>query len=193
MADEYKIYRGESIDEMTYLQSVAAGVAELSVAQANGTVRWYGVAPVSAAGVEGPMVVRRVERTAAGDVIAAMPNALTAARAEPAAGGKLTVHIAYSRTGEESSAKATGVQIALEDAAGEPDWASPLATLTIPPNCRIIETLDTVFADGATLRLRARAVTAEGLAGPAQRMEFVVADATAPGDVIMLEATQYDS
>jgi len=188
----YRIYSGPSPGNLSLLTAVPAGQAFCDgIEQANSTTVYYEIRSYSEAGVEGPGVAIRVAKDAEGNVVYARPNALLDARAEPAAGGKVRVIARYSRTGEPSAARATGVQVAgVVDRDG--DWDNALGTMTLLPTGNAAETFDDVYDDGATVLLAARATTGGGspVYGDTFILPPVVADATAPDEVTEVEASQ---
>lgn len=187
----YRIYSGPSPGNLTLLESVAAGVAEDTVAQANGTVVYYEIRALSEAGVESAPLAIRVEKDAEGNVIYARPNALLSAWASAAVGGTVRVTARYSRTGEPAAARATAVQVA-QVVDGDGDWDNALGTMTIGAAGTAGTTFDDVFTDGQTVLLAARATTggASPVTGDTFILPPVVADSTAPDEVTVLEASQ---
>lgn len=187
----YRIYAGPSPGNLSLLTTVASGVTQANVAQANGTVVCYEIRPYSEAGVEGPPLAIRVEKDAEGNVVYARPNAVLSARAAAAPGGTLTVTARYSRTGEPAAARATGVQVATV-AGGSPDWDNALGTMTIQATGVASETFDDVFDDGQTVLLAARATTGgpSPVYGDTYTLPPVVTDSSAPDEVTVLEAAQ---
>jgi len=188
---EYRIYSGPSPENLTLVDTVAAGVAQFTTPQANSTTVYYEITAVSAAGVESAPLAICVEKDAEGNVVYARPNALADAWAEAAAGGTVRVTARYDRLGEPRAAAASEVQVA-QVVDGEGDWANALGTMAIDGGGTAAQTFDDVFSDGQTVRLAARASTGGGspIYGPALVLAAIVADSTAPDEVTLVEASQ---
>ena len=188
---EYRIYAGPSPANLTLVDSVAAGVAEYTIAQANSTTVYYEITAVSASGVESDPVAICVEKDAEGNVTYARPNVLAGAWARAAAGGTVRVTARYQRLGEPAAAAASVVQVApVVDGSG--DWDNALGTMVIDGLGMAAETFDDVFSDGQTVHLAARASTGGGspIYGPEYVMAPIVADSTAPDEVTLVMAEQ---
>jgi len=128
-----------------------------------------------------------------GALVEAAPNALYQASAEPAPDGALDVAVLYPLDGE--AGEAANIQVAELDEAGDPDWASPVLTISVSSVSReglfqSTQRTGTTWATGRTVRLAARAVTSGGTAGDAYTLDPAVADADAPADVDGLSVSQ---
>jgi hypothetical protein len=100
------------------------------------------------------------------------------------------VSFTYSRIAELGTAATVQVARVTD---GVPDWASPLATVTLRrsgPTFHSAQLADT-FTDGEHVTIALRALTAGAVAGPVTALAPIVADATGPGHVDYLEVSQY--
>jgi hypothetical protein len=108
----------------------------------------------------------------------APPNALQAgARIDAAAGGKIALSCVYSSAGELGAC--SGLQVA-RVVNGAADWAHILQTIVTSGSRRISQVLTPAFANGETVLLSVRAITAEGGIGPETIVGPVAADSSAP-------------
>jgi hypothetical protein len=161
-------------------------------------VRGYSFAPavryvialraVSDAGVEeaGVEAFCTLTISEAGQLAGSRPNAPLAAVARPAAGGCIEVEVTYSRLAEKAAASRIDVAALAGHAA---DWGDVLGTAGLGAGQYSIETITVgPLAEGVAVRLAARAVTADEIAGPEAWCDPVAPDATGPEPVESLTA-----
>ena len=121
-----------------------------------------------------------------GDLAGSRPSALLSAVAEQAADGYIDVHVAYSRLEERAYASRIDVAALSGDHA---DWDSVIGTVSLGAGQYSEETITVgPFAEGEAVRLAARAVSAEEVAGPQAWCEPVAPDATGPDPAASLSA-----
>lgn len=173
----------------TVAAHAAAGTAEISIAHADDTDGWYGLAAESAAGELSELRILRV--SVSGGVLAGdRPRALVWATARPAAGGAVRFACQYDRTGERGEATQVQVVRCTGPGGAGANWASPIETIDLPGNAPVDPALTDPYDDGETVYLGARAITADGVAGPATWLPPVVADASGPDAVPYVTAEQ---
>jgi len=159
------------------------GETTVTAAQADDTAFYYALTAVSSAGVENTDEMRVLFQEVISGVLGGVqPNPLTWARAEPSAGGKIKLSYEYDPNG--AAGVATGIQVARTtgpDGEGV-DWTSLIQTISIPNLAHGKTILDPTYADGETVFLAVRAVTAAGDGGEFLEPDGspVVADASGP-------------
>ena len=176
--------------------SAPAGFAQAG--QPVAYVRGYSFAPdvrhvialraVSDAGIEEENLAAFCTLTIDGDDVVAgsRPNALLVASAAQAAGGAVDVAVAYSRLGE--LAAAARIDVAAFDG-DRVDWETVLGTVTLGSGQYSAEMIAVgPLAEGAAVRLAARAVSADGVAGPEIWCDPIAPDATGPAPAASLVA-----
>jgi hypothetical protein len=185
---------GNSLDAVDW--SGPAGFAQAG--QAVAYVRGYSFTPgeryavalraVSDAGVEEEGVAAYCTLTisAGGDLAGNKPNAPLAASAVAVADGYVDVQVTYSRQAEKAVAVRVDVAAFVGD---EVDWATVLGTATLGGGQYSIETITVgPLAEGVAVRLAARAVSADEVAGPEAWCDPVAPDAAGPSPAASLTA-----
>ncbi|MDD4890334.1 MAG: hypothetical protein PHU85_10430 [Phycisphaerae bacterium] len=194
----YLAYRGVgsklAIDYDSPVGCGQPGVKSLRVLAAGhdeDTDYYYALRAVSDSGTEEEGTAAAcLVRISGGEVVSNTPNAVRAdsCRLTAIAGGKLQLKFRYDSAGERG--KAVAVQVCEVAADGTPDWAAPIDTITISGEVTKTKTLTPAWADGLTVHLAVRAVTAGGVAGAAALLAPIAADASSPDSVDYLEAAQ---
>jgi len=143
---------------------------------------------VSDAGIEEENVTAFCTLTidGGGELAGSRPNALLSASAAQAPGGMVDVAVAYSRLGELAAA----ARIDVANFAGDRvDWETILGTVALGPAQFSSETIAVGPLDeGVAVRLAARAVSADGVAGPEIWCDPIAPDATGPAPAASLIA-----
>ncbi len=184
----YLAYVGPGNDPADVDFSAPAGFAQAG--QSMAYIRGYTFAPavrhvvalraVSDAGVEEENVTAFCTLTVSesGVLAGSRPNAMLSASASPAAGGMIDVAVAYSRLGELAAASRIDVAAFAGD---HVDWATVLGSVTLGLGQYAAETITIgPLPEGVAARLAARAVAADGAAGPDMWCDPVAPDATGP-------------
>jgi len=146
-----------------------------------GAVYTYALTVVGAGGVSdaggAPVVVAAFD--AAGEVIGPAPNPVRHLAASAASAGRVALRWTYDEEGEEA---APSEFRAYNDAAdpGSIDWMTPVATMPYRRRRGCFAWTSESFDDGVRLNWAVRAVSANGVKGPASNVAFAVAANRAP-------------
>ena len=182
----YNLYRAltrEAVLDGNPVAYARPGATELSVAQADETAFWYGITAVSSAGVENRARMRIVRESVSGGILGGpRPNPVAWARARAVEGGQ--IELSYEYDGGGAAGVATGLQVGRatgHDGAGV-DWGALIQTITISGRAHGKTTLAPTYADGETVYLAVRAVTAAGDSGTVLEPggSPVIADSSGP-------------
>jgi len=185
---------GNSLDAVDW--SSPAGFAQAGDPTAY--VRGYSFTPgvrhvvalraVSDAGVEeeGVAAFCTLTISEAGELAGDRPNAPLAASAAAVADGYIEVQVTYSRQAERAAASRIDVAAFVGD---EVDWGDVLGTATLAGGQYSMENITVgPLAEGVAVRLAARAVSADEVAGPEAWCDPVAPDATGPAPAASLVA-----
>lgn len=163
------------------------GGVDLALALSEDTDYWLACTAVSNSGVVSALSLKRKLRIEGGALVGPPPNDVAWAALEAIADGYVRLTTYYNAFAAEGAAVA--LQVA-PYAGGSADWANLLSTIAISGTTHIRQALSTQFADGQTVRVAVRAVTAAGVAGGAAISNPVAADATAPDGPDSVEVEQ---